>query len=70
MRFKGVKEYSFYWNIRHSFYHVETYKLIKKEDLFYVSFDPEDESLLDTSEGDQDFILFSEFEGYYIASLA
>ncbi|WP_419699085.1 hypothetical protein [Mucilaginibacter sp. NFX135] len=49
-----------------NFYYVETYKLLKKDELFYVSFDPEDETSLDISENDQDFILFGGFEGYYI----
>jgi hypothetical protein len=66
LRFMGIKEYSFYWNSTYNFYYVETYKLIKKQDLFYISFDPEDETSLDISEADQDFILFNGFEGYYI----
>ncbi|MGN6395783.1 MAG: hypothetical protein ACTHMI_09475 [Mucilaginibacter sp.] len=70
LRFTEIKEYSFYWNSRFSFYNVETYKLIKKENLFYVSFDPEDETLLDISGNDQDFILFGGFEGYYIDTVA
>ena len=70
LRFTEIKEYSFYWNSRFSFYNVETYKLIKKENLFYVSFDPEDETLLDISGNDQDSILFGGFEGYYIDTVA
>jgi len=66
VRFKRVKEYSFYWNSTHNFYYVERFKLIRKTDLFYLSLDPEDESSLDISENDQDFILFSGFEAWYV----
>ena len=59
-----VKEYSFYWNDRYNFYYIETFKLLKKENLFYLCFDPANESSLDISENDQDFILFGSFEGY------
>jgi hypothetical protein len=27
LRFVGIKEYSFYWNSKHDFYYVETFKL-------------------------------------------
>lgn len=66
LRFVGIKEYSFSWNSTHSFYYIETYKLIKKENHFYISFDPEDEVLSGISENDRDFILFGSFEGYLI----
>jgi len=66
LRFLGIKEYSFYWSSIYHFYYVETYTLIKKDNLFYICFDPEDESSLDILEGDQDFILFGSFEGYYM----
>jgi hypothetical protein len=66
LRFVRIKEYSFHWNSKHNFYYVEAYKLIKKNGLFYISFDPEDEASLDISEDDQDSILFGGFEGYYI----
>jgi hypothetical protein len=66
LRFLEIKEYSFYWNSKYNFYYIETYKLLKKNDLFYLSFDPEDETTLDISENDQDFILFGSFEGYYM----
>ncbi|SEP38561.1 hypothetical protein [Mucilaginibacter sp. OK283] len=64
LRFLGIKEYSFYWSSIYHFYNVETYTLIKKDNLFYICFDPEDESSLDILEGDQNFILFTGFEGY------
>jgi hypothetical protein len=70
LRFLAVKEYSFYWNSEYNFYNVETYKLVKKGELFYISFDPEDEASPKISENDQDSILFSGFEGYYIDSVA
>lgn len=40
--------------------------MLKKNDLYYMSFDPENESSLDISESDQNFILFGDFEGYCI----
>ena len=66
LRFGGIKEYSFYFNSNHIFYNVESYKLIKDNNLFFISFDPENEMSLSASDNDQDSILCSSFEGYFL----
>ena len=66
LRFLQIEEYSFYHKSNYFFYNVETYKLIKTVDHFFISFDPEDQEALDVSENDQDSILFGRFEGYFI----
>ena len=66
LRFKGIKEYSFYYNSTHIFYNVECYTLIKNDNLFYISFDPEDERSAIILENDNDFILCESIEVYSI----
>lgn len=60
--FLKVKEYSFFWNESYIFYNIETLKFFKKDNLFYISFDPDgnDDSI---SKNDQDFILCESIEG-------
>lgn len=65
LRFIDVKEYSFYYSSHRIFYNVETYKFFKSGDLYYVSFDPVDESE-SISDDDQDYIKASSVNGYYI----
>jgi len=66
LRFYDIKEYSFYHRHDHHFRYVENFSLLKSGDLFYFTFDPEDERLMAISENDQDFILFGSFEGYLL----
>ena len=61
--FRDVLEYSFYWNSSHYFYDVSSYKFIKKNDLFYLSLDP-DEQELDRMKSDQDYILSRSVEAF------
>lgn len=60
--FLKVKEYSFSWNENYIFYNIETLKFFKKDDLFYISFDPDgsDDTI---SKNDQDFIISESIEG-------
>jgi hypothetical protein len=64
LRFCDIKEYCFYHRHDHHFRYIENFNLLKSGDLFYFTFDPEDERLMAISENDQDFILFGSFEGY------
>src|SRR5688572_16624817 len=63
--FSGIEEYSFYHQQAHYFYNIEQYKFFKEDNHFYISLDPytEDEVI---SPEDQDFILSTGIEGYYI----
>jgi hypothetical protein len=66
LRFSGIKEFSFYNNDKYTFGIVESFSLFNNDNLFYLSTDPEDERLPVVSENDQDYVLCSSFEGYYI----
>ncbi|MES2274751.1 MAG: hypothetical protein V4592_01930 [Bacteroidota bacterium] len=61
-RFSGINEFSFYHHYTHNFRYVENFTLLKHENQYYFSFDPEDERSLTISENDQDIILFENFE--------
>jgi hypothetical protein len=63
LRFIDIKEYYFYYNSDHYFYNIESFKLFRSEDFFYISLDPADESS-NINENDQDFILSRSIEGY------
>jgi len=65
LRFTDIKEYAFNYTINHYFYYIEDYKLLLKDDLFYISFDP-DQSSVNYSEIDNDIILCGSIEGFYI----
>ncbi len=65
LRFIDVKEYSFYYLSHRIFYNVEIYKFFKIDDLFYISFDPVDESET-VSDEDQDYIKAKFVEGYLL----
>ncbi|HEY4322902.1 MAG TPA: hypothetical protein VGN20_02920 [Mucilaginibacter sp.] len=65
LRFKDVLQYCMFYTRDHNFYYIERYKLFKCDEGFYVSFDPFDENLEIQSE-DNDFILSSEVEGYFL----
>jgi hypothetical protein len=66
IRFSGVKEYFLYYNSNYTFYIVEAFKILKNNDLYYITFDPEDERDAEISENDQDYIRFKDFEAYAI----
>jgi len=54
--FFDVVEYSFYYSCKSIFYNVETLRfLVTQDNNFYLSLDP-DESQIDPSDADQDFI--------------
>jgi hypothetical protein len=63
--FSQIEEYSFYYQEARNFYYVERYKFFQEDNHFYLSLDPytEDETI---SPEDQDFILSTAIEGYYI----
>ena len=65
LRFTGVVEYSFYYLSGNIFYNVERCKFFKSEDLFYISFDPVDETELIAGE-DQDYIKAGSVEAYFL----
>jgi hypothetical protein len=66
LRFSGIKEYSFYHNDTHLFQYVECLKLIKHNELFYISLDPEDEFSVIASDNDQDLVVCRFIEGYFV----
>lgn len=65
IRFIDVKEYSLYYEANRYFYYIETFKFLKYNDIFYISFDPVDESEM-ISEEDQDYIKASSIEGFFL----
>ena len=65
LRLIDVEEYSFYYSSHRIFYNVEIYKFFKSGNLFYISFDPVDESEV-ISDDDQDFIKAKAVEAYFI----
>lgn len=65
LRFADIREYSFNYTLDNYFYYIEDYKLLLKDDQFYISFDP-DQSSENYSETDNDIILFGSIEGFYI----
>ena len=67
IRFSGVEEYGFYHNSTYTFYIVEAFKILKDNDLYYTTFDPEDERDSRASENDTDFIWFKSFQAYAVA---
>jgi hypothetical protein len=66
LRFVDIKEYSFYHTDIYNFRYVECFKLIKVDEFFYLSLDPEDEFSQLPSENDQDLIVCKNIEGYYV----
>lgn len=65
--FKDVKEYSIYWNCNYYHSYVEDVKYVQKENLHYISFDPNQE-VNTISEKDQNFILCSNIEIDYLSN--
>jgi hypothetical protein len=63
--FSDIKEYGFYHNSNHIFYNIEDYKLLRKEGLYYISFDPEVSEMTMISESDNDFILCGSIQGFF-----
>jgi hypothetical protein len=63
IKFVDVSEYLFYYRNNYGFYDVATCKFFKKDDLYYLSLDPYDETL-EMHPEDQDFILCKEIEGF------
>lgn len=63
LRFGKAREYQFYYNSKHTFYNVESFKLLKNDSLFYLSLDP-DESKPSILSSDQDIVLSEILEGY------
>ena len=64
LKFSDIKEYSFYHHHDHQFRYIENFNLLKINNLFYFTFDPENEEASTISENDQDYILFGHFEAY------
>jgi hypothetical protein len=65
LHFIGVNQYDLNWNDKYHFYTIETYKFLKSEKGYYISFDPYDESEKVLDE-DRDIIFSKEVEGYLI----
>ena len=42
LQFSEVIEYAFNFNTNHSFYYIEDYKFLQKDNLFYLTLDPFD----------------------------
>jgi len=66
--FSKIKEYAFYNNSSNDVYYIEDYKLMQKNNLYYISFDPDGNDLADVSDDDNDFILCENMEGYIYSS--
>ena len=64
LKFLDIKEYGFYYDHTRIFYNVEDFKLLRKDDLFYLSLDPYLEDRESISENDNDFVLAREIEGF------
>jgi hypothetical protein len=64
LTFKGIKEYSFYGYL-HNFTDIERYKFFESDKGFYLCLDPFSEEEIIAPE-DQDFVLSSSVEGYFI----
>lgn len=65
IRFRGIEAYSFLYRKDHYFYFVQNLKFFKKDANFYLSMDPINEKE-DISLEDQDYILCTSIEGYFI----
>ncbi|MEE1946449.1 hypothetical protein VRU48_15095 [Pedobacter sp. KR3-3] len=59
----GIREYAFYHSSNYAFYNIEEYKLIEKDGLYYICFDPEGDNMEAISADDNDFILCNSIEG-------
>jgi hypothetical protein len=59
--FKDVKEYAFSWTGKYYFYYIGSYKYLRHNSLYYMSFDPDNEDDA-ISENDGDFILCSKVD--------
>lgn len=66
IRFSGIKEYSFYHHHHYIFRNVENFTILRHDGLYYLSITPDDERSSLISEDDQDFILCSSFEAYFL----
>lgn len=66
--FSKISKYAFYNNSVDDVYYIEDYKLMKKNNLYYISFDPDSNDLTDVSDDDNDFILCESMEGYIYSS--
>lgn len=60
-----IKEYAFYYQSNTHFYNVETFKLLKYKDMYYFSFDPDEEVMDVPSEHDNDLIIAGKMEGCF-----
>ncbi len=66
--FEDVIEYSFYWSEEYDFYIIESYKLLRSEDLtYYCSLDPADTSSF-ISENDSAIIRSKNLKAYYYSN--
>lgn len=61
LRCIDVVKYNFLWDSDYSFYNVSHYKLLKDNELFYISLDPYEEND-EISELDNDFLLCREMK--------
>jgi len=64
LRFEDVQEYSFLWDSNYSFYYIEVYKYLIKDNLHYISFNPKEDEA-DISAKDQDYILSKNLVCFY-----
>lgn len=60
-----IKEYAFCYQSNTNFYIVETFKLLKYNDMYYFSFDPNEEVMNEPSEHDNDLIIAGKIEGCF-----
>jgi hypothetical protein len=66
LRFEEVKEFCFYYNEKHIFYNIASYKLFNKENNFYISLDPADEKMEVISGEDQDFVVSKKIKAFWV----
>lgn len=67
LAFMGIKEFSMFYTSDYNFYNIESYKFIDDKAGYYLCLDPSDEKE-DISKDDQDYILSSNVEGYFLNS--
>jgi len=65
LQFQNVNKYCLFYSSDTYFYYIERYKFFKCDKGFYISFDPYEDNL-EIQPEDNDFILSTQIEGYFL----